>query len=81
MLPRRGVIEGHFTWFGRWVELPASYWYTTLEIVFAQLTKTRHLAARMGGDGVADFHVTIGHQDPINQEFHQGPLLFKRRVS
>ena len=29
MLPRRGVIEGHFTWFGRWVELPASYWYTT----------------------------------------------------
>jgi hypothetical protein len=30
MLPRRGVIEGHFTWFGRWVELPASYWYTTL---------------------------------------------------
>jgi putative transposase len=51
------------------------------EIVFAQLTKTRRLAARMGGDDIADFHVTIGHQDPINQEFHQGPLLFKRRVS
>ena len=27
--PSHGVIEGHFTWFGRWVELPASYWYTT----------------------------------------------------
>src|SRR5438094_6298108 len=38
-----------------------------VEIVFTQLTKTRHLAARMGGDSVADFHVTIGYQDPINQ--------------
>jgi len=57
------------------------YLNNIVEIVFAQLTKTRHLAARMGGDGIADFHVTIGHQDPINQEFHQGPLLFKRRVS
>src|SRR5947208_5275290 len=51
------------------------YLNNIVEIVFAQLTKTRHLAARMGGDGIADFHVTIGHQDPINQEFHQGPLL------
>ena len=57
------------------------YLNNIVEIVFAQLTKTRHLAARMGGDGIADFHVTISHQDPINQEFHQGPLLCKRRVS
>ena len=57
------------------------YLNNIIEIVFAQLTKTRHLAARMGGDGIADFHVTIGHQDPINQEFHQGPLLCKRHVS
>src|SRR6266481_238845 len=57
------------------------YLNNIVEIVFAQLTKTRHLAARMGGDGIADFHVTISHQDPINQELHQGPLLFKRRVS
>ena len=57
------------------------YLNNIVEIVFAQLTKTRRLAARMGGDDIADFHVTIGHQDPINQEFHQGPLLFKRRVS
>jgi len=56
------------------------YLNNIVEIVFAQLTKTRHLAARMGGDGIADFHVTIGHQDPINQEFHQGPLLCKRHV-
>ena len=57
------------------------YLNNIVEIVFTQLTKTRHLAARMGRDSVADFDVTIGHQDPINQEFHQGPLLFKRRVS
>src|SRR5712671_5670534 len=43
------------------------YLNNIVEIVFAQLTKTRHLAARMGGDGIADFHVTIRHQDPINQ--------------
>ena len=57
------------------------YLNNIVEIVFTQLTKTRHLAARMGGDGIADFHVTIGHQDAINQEFHQGSLLCKRRVS
>jgi len=27
--PHKGVIGGHFTWFGGGVELPASYWYTT----------------------------------------------------
>jgi hypothetical protein len=52
-----------------------------VEIVFTHLTKMRHLTARMGGDSVADFSVAIGHQDPINQELHQGPLLRKRRVS
>ena len=57
------------------------YLNNIVEIVFTQLTKTRHLAARMGGDSVADFYVAIGHQDPINQELHQGPLLHKRRVS
>jgi hypothetical protein len=28
MSPHIGVIRGHFTWFGGWGELPASYWYT-----------------------------------------------------
>src|SRR5262245_41444967 len=51
------------------------YLNNLVEIVFTQLTKTRHLAARMGGDGIANFHVTIRHEDPINQEFHQGPFL------
>ena len=51
------------------------YLNNMVEIVLTQLTKTRHLAARMGGDGVADFDVTIRHEDPINQEFHQGPFL------
>jgi transposase-like protein len=57
------------------------YLNNMVEIVFTQLTKTRHLAARMGGNGVADLHVTIRHEDSIDQEFYQGPLLFKRRVS
>jgi transposase-like protein len=53
------------------------YLNNIVEIVFTQLTKTRHLAARVGGDGVADFHITIRHEDPINQEFHQGPFLWE----
>jgi len=57
------------------------YLNNIVEIVFTQLTKTRYLATRMGGDGIADFHVTISDQDAINQEFHQGSLLCKRRVS
>jgi len=57
------------------------YLNNIVEIVFTQLTTTRHLAARMGGDSVADFDAAIGHQDPINQELHQGPLLRQRRVS
>src|SRR3989442_11582401 len=57
------------------------YLNNIVEIVFAQLTKTRHLAARMGGNGVADLHGTIRHEDSIDQEFYQGPLLCKRRVS
>jgi transposase-like protein len=44
------------------------YLNNIVEIVFTQLTKTRHLAARMGGDGIANFHVTIRHKNPINQE-------------
>ena len=52
---------------------PGDKWY--LEIVFAQLTKTRGLAAGSYRDGVPDCHIASGDQNPINQEFHQGPLL------
>src|SRR5215475_1942783 len=51
------------------------YLNNIVEIVFTQMTKTRGLAAGMGRNSVADFHVTIRHEDSINQEFHQGPLL------
>ena len=56
------------------------YLNNIVEIVFTQMTKTRGLAAGMRGDGVADFHVTIGHEDPINQELHQGPFLRECRL-
>jgi transposase-like protein len=51
------------------------YLNNIVEIVLTQMTKTRGLAAGMRGESVADFDVTIRHEDPINQEFHQGPLL------
>jgi len=53
------------------------YLNNIIEIVFTPLTKTRHLAARMGGDRIADFHVTMRHEDPIHQEVHQGPFVYE----
>jgi transposase-like protein len=57
-----------------------TYLNNIVEIVFTQMTKTRGLAAGVGGDSVADFDITIGDEDPIDQEFHQGPLLGKCSV-
>jgi hypothetical protein len=56
------------------------YLNNVVEIVFTQLTKTRGLAAGMGRKGVADFDLTIGHEDPVNQELYQGSLLGKRGI-
>jgi transposase-like protein len=56
------------------------YLNNMVEIVFTQMTKTRGLAAGMGGKGIADLNLTIGYEDPVNQELYQGPLLGKRGV-
>src|SRR5262249_50412532 len=57
------------------------YLNNIVEIVLTHMTKTRGLAAGMSGKGVADLDLTIGHEDPVNQELYQGPLLGKRGVS
>jgi len=54
------------------------YLNNVVEIVLTQMTKTRGLAAGMSGKGVADLDLTIGHENPVNQELYQGPLLGKR---
>jgi putative transposase len=56
------------------------YLKNMVEIVLTQMTKTRGLAARMGGQGVADLNRTMGYEDPVNQERYHGPLLGKRGV-
>jgi transposase-like protein len=71
----RGYNEAHGTTI---IIRQVKYLNNVVEIVLTQLTKARHLAARMGGDGIANFPVTIRHEDPINQEFHQGPFLCER---
>ena len=65
-------------------QLPASctlrqckYLNNVVEIVFTQLTKTAGFTAGSCRDGAADFHITISDQDPIDQEFDQGPLLLE----
>jgi len=52
-----------------------------VEIVFTQLTKTRCLTVESCRDGIADFHITIGDQNPIDQEFNQGSLLLECGLS
>ena len=52
---------------------PGDKWH--LEIVFTQLTKTGEFTAGSCRDYVADLHIPISNQDPIDQEFDQGPLL------
>ena len=51
-----------------------------VEIVFTQMTKTSGFAAGMSRDHIADLHFVVGHQDSINEEFHQSPLLCKAGV-
>jgi hypothetical protein len=58
---------------------PGDKWH--LEIVFTQLTKTRGFTAGSCWDSVPDFDLAIGDQDPVNQEFDQGPLLLECGLS
>lgn len=53
------------------------YLNNIVEIVFTQLTKTGGFTTGSCWDGITDFHIAIGDQDAIDQEFDQGPLLFE----
>lgn len=45
-------------------------------VVCTQMTKTGVLAARIGGNDVADLHLVVGDDHPVDQEIHQlTPLL------
>lgn len=39
-------------------------------VVCTQMTKTGVLAARIGGDDVADLHLVVGDDHPVDQQFH-----------
>src|SRR5215472_16793161 len=49
----------------------------SLEIVQSQMTKTHLLTVAGGGDHIADLHLFVGHNDAVDQQLHQLPLLFK----
>jgi len=40
-----------------------------------QMTKVDVLTARTGGNNITDFHVFVGHHDPVDQELYQLPFL------
>src|SRR5207253_2214610 len=52
-----------------------------IEIVQPQMTKTKMLTGRGGGDHITDLHLLVGHDDAINQQLDQVPFLLKGSVS
>jgi len=42
-----------------------------IEIVFTQMTKARPLAVRTERDDIADFDLTVGDQDTVDQQLHE----------
>jgi hypothetical protein len=44
------------------------------------MTKTYMFAARIGGDHVADLHLLLGYDHPIDEQFHQLSSLFEGRL-
>src|SRR5215203_5137318 len=51
-----------------------------VEIVRTQMTKTYLLAARIGGDHVADLHFLTTDDHPVDEQFHQLPSLLEGRL-
>jgi hypothetical protein len=45
--------------------------YLEFEIVFPQMTETDVLAFRAGGQDVADLHVGVRYDDPVDEEQHK----------
>jgi transposase InsO family protein len=50
------------------------------EIVRSQMTKADGLTPGAGRDHVADHHIAIGDDHPIDQQLDQTPLLLERRA-
>ena len=44
------------------------------------MIKMRVLAARRRRNDIADLYLLVGHDHPINEQFHQLPLLLERRL-
>jgi hypothetical protein len=54
------------------------YLHKVVEIVFTRLTKTHMLTAGMRRHYIADFDLSIGHDDTIDQQLDQLALLRER---
>jgi hypothetical protein len=50
-----------------------------VEMVFPQLTKGRVRAVGWGWQHVADLHLAVGHDHPVDEQFDQQPSLGERR--
>lgn len=51
----------------------ASRW--SVEMVFPQMTKTRMRTLRAGRQHVADLHLPVGDDHPVDEQLHQHPAL------
>ena len=68
-------------WIGDAETEGAKFWLKVLtEIVYTQMTKTGLFSFKTGGNDVANFHLFMGDDHTVNQQFNQLPLLLKGRL-
>jgi hypothetical protein len=51
-----------------------------MSIVCTQMTKTGVFTFGTGGDHISDLNIALRDNNPVDQEFHQLPLLFKAGI-
>ena len=59
---------------------PVRYLNNIVEIVFTQMTKPTALTPRVGWDGVPDLDLIPDDENSVDEQFHKGSLLLKRRL-
>src|ERR687889_395215 len=83
--PDRVTTDGHgsyprairSTLGGQVVHRTSAYKNNRLEIVQSQMTKPDLLAGPVRRHHVADLHLSVGDDHPVDQEFHYGPSLLE----
>ena len=88
LLIRRNIADGECAFFRTWcpagttmetlVAVEGQRW--AIEVVFPQMTKADVLAVRAGGQGVADLHLGVRDDHPVDEQHHELAALLEARL-